>query len=243
MRSIPQKQLQSCLADLRLCWSLVGHLGVLSPNETLDDINTRDLRCILVDGLSGEMLLLLKTTSGKERIANLEQATVSPRRQGLPNTSASAATRARADHLRRGGQSTTQERFRKYIELVERYEVVPEGQRGVFAGPQQASQDPAKRRESKIAQFKMERQIKSTLEVGQSHSRTASSGGTTLTDHLASRRSSARARQPAARAPPHPPRPRPRPRPPPTRSTLTRTRTTSSTTRTTTTRRCPDRCS
>ena len=58
-----------------------------------------------------------------------------------------------------------QEQFRKYIELVDRYEVVPEGQRAVFAGPQHATQDPAKRRASKIAQFKMEREIKGTLDV------------------------------------------------------------------------------
>jgi len=56
---------------------LIAHLGVLSPNETLDDINTRDLRCILVDGLRGEMTLLIKTTTPRDRLANLEKAAVS----------------------------------------------------------------------------------------------------------------------------------------------------------------------
>jgi len=55
--------------------------------------------------------------------------------------------------------------FRRYIDLVNRYEIVPEANRAVFAGPQHATQDPAKRRESKINQFKMEKQIKGTLDV------------------------------------------------------------------------------
>lgn len=58
-----------------------------------------------------------------------------------------------------------QDQFRKYIELVDRYEVIPESQRSVFAGPRHATQDPAARRASKIAQFKMEKEVKGTLEV------------------------------------------------------------------------------
>lgn len=74
----PQTTLQASLSDLTLCSSLINHLGILSPNETLDDINTRDLRCLLVEGLRGEMEVLVKTTGGKERMQWLSKAKVRP---------------------------------------------------------------------------------------------------------------------------------------------------------------------
>jgi immunoglobulin-binding protein 1 len=74
---IAQALLQSSLSDLTLCSSLINHLGILSLNETLEDINTRDLRCVLVDCLRGEMEVLAKTKAGTERISWLERAKVS----------------------------------------------------------------------------------------------------------------------------------------------------------------------
>jgi immunoglobulin-binding protein 1 len=53
-------------------------LGILSPNETLEDINTRDLRCVLVDCLRGELEVLAKTKGGVERIGWLQRARVIP---------------------------------------------------------------------------------------------------------------------------------------------------------------------
>lgn len=73
-----QHVIESSLSDLTVCASLIAHLGVLSPNETLDDINTRDLRAILVDALRAELTLLLKTKTPKERLSNLTKATVRP---------------------------------------------------------------------------------------------------------------------------------------------------------------------
>lgn len=58
-----------------------------------------------------------------------------------------------------------QEHFAAYIQLVDRYEIIPSAKRGAFAGPQHATQDPTRRRESKIAQYKMEKEIKGILEV------------------------------------------------------------------------------
>lgn len=43
--------------------------------------------------------------------------------------------------------------------------MIPEQKRGVFKGPQHSTQDPTRRRESKIAQYKMEKEIKGKLEV------------------------------------------------------------------------------
>ncbi|KAK4701277.1 immunoglobulin-binding protein 1, partial [Phenoliferia sp. Uapishka_3] len=126
-----QLQIQSAISDLTLSSKLINHLGILSPNETIDDINTRDLRCVIVDGLRGQLELLVQTKGRKDRMSALE---------------------------------TAQEHLRTYISLVDRYEIVPEEKRNVFQGPSQQTQDPTRRRESKIAQFKMERDIKQKLE-------------------------------------------------------------------------------
>lgn len=58
-----------------------------------------------------------------------------------------------------------QDHFRAYIDLVDRYEIIPEEKRSAFAGPQHATQNPSVRREHKIAQFKIEKETKSKLEV------------------------------------------------------------------------------
>ena len=68
---------QAALSDLTICSSLISRLGILSPNETLEDINTRDLRCLLVECLRGEMEVLVKTKGGKERVQWLTRAKVS----------------------------------------------------------------------------------------------------------------------------------------------------------------------
>lgn len=71
-----QQLLQATLADLNLATKLINHLGILSPNETLEDINTNDLRCLLTDALSGQLSLLAKTKGGQERINYLNKAAV-----------------------------------------------------------------------------------------------------------------------------------------------------------------------
>ncbi|GAA5958084.1 hypothetical protein JCM3765_002803 [Sporobolomyces pararoseus] len=126
-----QQLLQATLADLNLANKLINHLGILSPNETLEDINTNDLRCLLTDALSGQLCLLAKTKGGKERVKYLNRA---------------------ADH------------FRKYNSLVEQYEIVPQDQRSAYQGVSASEMDSARRRAGKIAQFKREKEIKSTLE-------------------------------------------------------------------------------
>ncbi|POW08340.1 hypothetical protein PSTT_07570 [Puccinia striiformis] len=69
-----QSKILAALADLSLSGSLINRLAILSPNETLDDINTNDLKCLAVDALCGLLVILLKTTGGGQRKKNLEQA-------------------------------------------------------------------------------------------------------------------------------------------------------------------------
>ncbi|GAA6029410.1 hypothetical protein JCM8097_003664 [Rhodosporidiobolus ruineniae] len=126
-----QALLTSTLSDLTLANKLINHLGVLSPNETLDDISTRDLRCLLVDALQGHLCTLVRTTGGEDRLNWLKRA---------------------------------KSHFTTYLKQVEQYEVVPPAKRDALAGPAASVTDPARRRAGKIAQFKMEREIKETLE-------------------------------------------------------------------------------
>jgi len=137
---------------LNLASKLINHLGILSPNETLEDINTSDLRCLLVDALSGQLSLLAKTKGGKERITYLNKASVSSFRE-LAFSSLAKMYRISQDY------------FKKYSSLVEQYEIVPQDQRAAYQGVSASEMDSARRRAGKIAQFKREKEIKSKLEV------------------------------------------------------------------------------
>lgn len=127
-----QSLISTTLSDLTLCASLVAHLGVFSPNETLEDISTRDLRALLVPALEAQLCLLVRTKGGSQRLEWLHRA---------------------------------QTAFKRYVDSVEKYEVVGQDRRKTLAGPKAGEVDPARRRAGKIAQFKMEKEIKATLEV------------------------------------------------------------------------------
>jgi hypothetical protein len=120
----------SALSELALCASLIVHLAVLSPNETLDDLTASTLRCLLVPALQGDCELQVRTTS----------------------------TIARRDALNKA-----QRAFRRFIDQVQDYDVVPRELRAVLAGPSAALSNPMQRREAKIAQFKAERDLKARI--------------------------------------------------------------------------------
>ncbi|PLW30249.1 hypothetical protein PCANC_24675 [Puccinia coronata f. sp. avenae] len=69
-----QSKIAAALADLSLSASLISRLSILSSNETLDDINTNDLKCLSVEALRGLLVVLLKTKGGGQRKKNLEEA-------------------------------------------------------------------------------------------------------------------------------------------------------------------------
>ncbi|OAV92031.1 hypothetical protein PTTG_05718 [Puccinia triticina 1-1 BBBD Race 1] len=126
-----QSKILAALADLSLSSSLINRLAILSPNETLEDINTSDLKCLSVEVLRGLLVVLLKTKGGGQRKKNLEQA---------------------KDH------------FQVFCRQVEAYEVIPRDQIDRFKGPLSAIQSAAMRRESKISQYKLEKQLKQQLD-------------------------------------------------------------------------------
>ncbi|KAK4058916.1 Type 2A phosphatase-associated protein 42 [Microbotryomycetes sp. JL221] len=126
-----QTRLQAALSDLTVCSKLINHLGILSTNETIEDVHTRDLRCLLVDSFRAQLEVLAKTKGGQERLQWLDRAKT---------------------HLS------------QFVTVVEQYGIVSDAQRKAFSGTKHSVQDPSTRRESKIAQFKLEREVKGKLE-------------------------------------------------------------------------------
>jgi len=125
-----QELIHLTLSHLNLCSSLIQHLALLSPNETLEDLNTGDLRCLIVDGLKGEMEVLVRTRGGEERKIHL--------------------TKARTH-------------FDSYISLCEQYEILPPSQKKLFSPSSRETTDQGARRQNKISQYKLEKEIKAKL--------------------------------------------------------------------------------
>jgi len=67
-----QDLVQSCLADLRSLQSRITGLSLFSPNETLEDISTRDLVYLLVPFVFAEVQGRVRTTEREERQASLQ---------------------------------------------------------------------------------------------------------------------------------------------------------------------------
>ncbi|KAI8455348.1 TAP42-like protein [Phakopsora pachyrhizi] len=127
-----QTRIVSTLSDLSLCAALISKLAILSTNETIEDINTSDLKCIAVDALRGMLQLLLKTSGGSDRKRNLEIS-----KQNLAN----------------------------FINRVESFNIIPSDRVSQFKGPlNNTHQNVALRREMKIAQYKLEKQLKAQID-------------------------------------------------------------------------------
>lgn len=80
------------LSDLTLCAAFIERLSILSTNETIGDVGTKDLRCLLVDAFRGEMEMNLRTRSSVERVKQLLVAKASPSIRPPPG----ALTRSRS---------------------------------------------------------------------------------------------------------------------------------------------------
>ncbi|KAG5220903.1 serine threonine protein phosphatase pp2a-associated protein [Salix suchowensis] len=74
--SFEQNIVQSCLSDLKLLQSRITGLGLFSPNETIEDISTRDLVYLLVPYIYAQVIERMRTTEREDRLASLAQAQV-----------------------------------------------------------------------------------------------------------------------------------------------------------------------
>lgn len=138
-----QSSLSELLSNLSLCASLVSHLQLLSPNETIDELPTGSLRALLVEYYTGMLELQRRTRDYNGRKEVLKNADIA---------------------------------LKTFLARCESYELVDEDRRrtlflnssGGSGSSAKAAQsnDPARRREAKIAQYKEERALKAKLEVG-----------------------------------------------------------------------------
>lgn len=71
-----QYLLSKCLNDLRSLHSRIIELSIFSPNETVDDISTRDLAYLTVPYVFGQIQNRIRTTEQEDRVNSLIQVQV-----------------------------------------------------------------------------------------------------------------------------------------------------------------------
>ncbi|KAH9820552.1 TAP42-like protein [Melampsora americana] len=125
-----QSKILCSISNLKLCDKLIKRLGILSTNETIEDITTKDLKCLTVNGLIGMLTTLRKTNGGNERKSFLEIA---------------------KNHLS------------EFIGQLESYEVIQLTDRSRYQGPSSTVKNQALRREGKISQYKLEKELQFKL--------------------------------------------------------------------------------
>lgn len=131
-----QENLSSAILAYEQCLASVDRISLFSPNETLDDISTSDLPFLLLNHHLAE--LTLKLTSG-DRKSNLLRA---------------------------------QQRYERFLKLLEDYEVLSKDDVRMFERYTESrarfstatTSDAAARRETKIARFKAEKELKNKLQ-------------------------------------------------------------------------------
>ncbi|KDR73530.1 hypothetical protein GALMADRAFT_616131 [Galerina marginata CBS 339.88] len=127
-----QELVGECLKDLRNLHSRVVELSMFSPNETLDDIATRDLVYLVVPYVFAEVQGRVKTPARTDRMNSLVQV---------------------------------EKYLKNFIDLLEKYDLVPDEERSLFDRKTADVADFGKRRELKINQYKKEKELKSRIET------------------------------------------------------------------------------
>ncbi|KAI0318820.1 TAP42-like protein, partial [Amylostereum chailletii] len=140
-----QDVIDSALKDLRNARGRISDLGLFSPNETLEDISTRDLVYLLVPFVLAEAENRARATERDDRLVRLQEA------------------------------------------QVQHYEIVPESERSLYGKTASAIADASRRRETKIKQYKAEKEIRGKIEAlrHRRHSLASSDSSTTDFDLVA----------------------------------------------------------
>jgi len=133
-----QQNLAAAIASYEECLRLADRVALFSPNETLDDIASGDLQYLLLHYHVAE--LVLRVNQQQERKAVLARA---------------------------------QDHYARFLKLLDSYDVLSGTDSGLFERYQESPQafstastsDPSARRETKIARFRQEKELKQKLEV------------------------------------------------------------------------------
>ncbi|CAJ2514153.1 Uu.00g022720.m01.CDS01 [Anthostomella pinea] len=121
------------------CTQLVYTISLFSPNESLEDISTSDMPYLLLNYRIAELLQKISTPSTAER---------------------------------KDALATTREAYEKFLHLLDGYSIFSASDKKLFAEYNDdpnafstiSTTDPAARRNAKIANFKMEKEMKQRLE-------------------------------------------------------------------------------
>ncbi|TLD26898.1 hypothetical protein PspLS_04776 [Pyricularia sp. CBS 133598] len=148
----PEKRdaLSTAIAAYRACLTRISAASVFSPNETLEDVRTDYLPFLLTEHHLAGLLQKQPTTGPRARAAVLDE---------------SRACYERFLHLLDGYEALGQPQAR----LLHEYDEAPR----MFST---LPSDPARRRDSKIAAFRREKDLRAKLEALKSRSRRARQG-------------------------------------------------------------------
>ncbi|KAJ3067287.1 hypothetical protein HDU98_009523 [Podochytrium sp. JEL0797] len=152
-----QTKLHSCIAMLASCASMTRQLGVFSANEQIEDLNTLDIRFLLIDFYLG--MLSLKRTA-------LSLADV----PGLPADAVVSTDRFKAtkNTERLEILKETLAHFDSFLFSLDLHEALSDQDKQYILDPSSAfrmPKDPALLRAGKIERFKRERALKDRLKV------------------------------------------------------------------------------
>ncbi|KAG4429772.1 hypothetical protein IFR05_014750 [Cadophora sp. M221] len=131
-----QQNLAAAIATYDDCLKLADRLSLFSPNETLEDLTSGDLQYLLINYRLADLILRI---SSKDRKSTLQRA---------------------------------REAYEKYLSLLDHYEILDTAQKKLYSNyteyPKTFSTinnaDPNLRRGAKIANFKLEKDLKSKLD-------------------------------------------------------------------------------
>ncbi|KAF5315671.1 hypothetical protein D9611_004938 [Ephemerocybe angulata] len=146
-----QQLVTQSLATLKTVHSRIVELSLFSPNETVEDIATRDLIYLSLPFVLAEVLGRVQNSGRSARLESIAQTQV-----GSPLYF----------YIRRTSDSISRQRYLKtFTYLLETYAIVPEVERELYEKQASAIRDPAKKRELKINQFKKERDLKNRIQT------------------------------------------------------------------------------
>ncbi|KAI1401342.1 type 2A phosphatase-associated protein 42 [Hypoxylon fuscum] len=134
------------------CIQIISKISMFSPNEGLEDIATSDLPYLLVNYRIAELLQKISTQSPQERKAAL---------------------------------SATRDAYERFLHLLDTYSILSPSESKLFTTYNEdpsafstiSTADPAARRNAKISNFKMEKELKNKLEYMRNSPRYLEDGG------------------------------------------------------------------
>ena len=132
-----QENLATAIDIYKHCLKVADQVSLFSPNETLEDVSSKDLQYFLINFYLAE---LLQKIHGQDRTSLLRKA---------------------------------QNAYEAFLKLLDQYDILSRDDSRLFErwreSPERFSTasttDAARRRETKIARFKQEKQLKQKLEV------------------------------------------------------------------------------